>query len=50
MSGATTYIPDTGGTSKQGYKLRLGYQGNSWLGVEIVTGTDKNDVIILELD
>lgn len=33
MKGATTYTPDVGGTSKNGYKLKLGFQIYSWLAV-----------------
>ena len=47
MSGSTTYMPDSGGSSRQGYKLKIGFSGYSWLGVEIITGTDKNDVLVL---
>ena len=33
MSGATTYTPDAGGQTRNGYLLTLGYVGRSWLGV-----------------
>ena len=47
MSGATTYIPDSGGASKNGYKFKLGFSYYQWLAVEIITGTGKNDVLVL---
>ena len=33
MSGTTTYIPDGGGASKSGYKLKVGFTGYQWLAV-----------------
>lgn len=50
MSGTTTYIPDSGGLSRNGYKLRIGYAGKQWLGVEIITENNKNDVLILQIN
>lgn len=48
MKGATTYIPDAGGSSKTGYKLTIGFSYYQWLAIEIVTGTNKNDVLVLQ--
>ena len=50
MKGPTTYNPDAGGTVKNGYKMRIGYTNKQWLGVEIITGTTKNDVLIIQID
>lgn len=33
MNGATTYNPDSGGQTLNGYKLTLGFYGYSWLAV-----------------
>ena len=33
MLGPTTYNPDSGVSIKNGYKLRIGFTGNSWLAV-----------------
>ena len=50
MTGTTIYIPDSGGLSRNGYKMTVGYTGKQWLGVQIVTSTDKNDVLIFQLN
>lgn len=50
MSGTATYMPDSGGSSRTGYKLKLGYSGKQWLAVEIVTGTNKNDVLVIQVN
>ena len=33
MLGPTTYNPDSGGAELNGYKLRIGYTGHSWIAV-----------------
>jgi hypothetical protein len=33
MLGPSTYNPDSGASIKNGYKLRIGYTGHSWLAV-----------------
>lgn len=33
MLGPTTYNPDSGGESLNGYKVRIGYTGHSWIAV-----------------
>lgn len=33
MNGATSYNPDSGGQTRNGYKLTLGFYGYSWLAV-----------------
>lgn len=33
MSGLVTYTPDSGGATRSGYKLRLGFSTNQWLGI-----------------
>ncbi len=33
MLGPTTYNPDSGGAALNGYKLRIGYTGHSWIAV-----------------
>ena len=50
MTGSTSYSPDRGGSLQTGYKLKIGYSNKQWLGVQFVTGNNKNDVIIMELD
>lgn len=50
MSGTTTYIPDSGGVSRNGYKLRIGFQNYQWIAAEIVTNTDKNDVLVVQVN
>lgn len=50
MLGTTTYIPDSGGVSRNGYKLRIGFQNYQWLAVEIITNTDKNDVLVMQIN
>lgn len=31
MSGETSYIPDSGGVARNGYKLKIGYAFHQWL-------------------
>lgn len=33
MLGSTTYSPDSGGATLNGYKIRIGYTGHSWIAV-----------------
>lgn len=50
MSGSSTYTPDAGGATRSGYNLRIGYMNHQWIGVQIITGTNKNDVLIVQID
>jgi hypothetical protein len=50
LNGATTYTPDSGGSPLNGYKLTIGYTNYQWLGIELVTNTGKNDVLILQIN
>lgn len=50
MSGITTYMPDSGGSSRAGYKLKIGYTGKQWLAVEMVTDNNKNDVLVMQVN
>ncbi len=46
MIGNTTYNPDLGGSAVNGYLLKIGYTGHSWLAVEF-PDTAKNDVLVV---
>ena len=46
MIGNTTYNPDLGSSTVDGYLLRIGYTGHSWLAVEF-QDTAKNDVLVV---
>ena len=46
MLGPTTYNPDSGTSTKNGYKLKLGYTANSWIAVEF-PDSPKNDVLVI---
>jgi len=46
MTGATTFNPDSGGQTLNGYELTIGYLGYSWIAVEFV-GSLKSDVLVV---
>lgn len=46
MLGPATYNPDSGASIKNGYKLRIGFTGHSWLAVQF-PDTAKNDVLVI---
>lgn len=46
MLGPTTYNPDSGAATLKGYKIKIGYTGHSWIGVEF-PDTPKSDVLIV---
>lgn len=50
MSGSTTYTPDSGGVTRNGYKLRIGFTNFQWIAAEIITNTDKNDVLVVQVN
>jgi hypothetical protein len=46
MLGTTQYNPDTGASLKNGYKIKIGYTGHSWIAVEF-PDVSKNDVLVI---
>lgn len=46
MLGTTTYSPDMGGATLNGYKIQIGYTGHSWIAVEF-PDTTKTDVLVV---
>lgn len=46
MLGTTTYNPDSGGATLNGYQLRIGYTGHSWIAVEF-PDTPRSDVLVV---
>lgn len=46
MIGPTTYNSDSGGATLNGYKIRIGYTGHSWIAVQF-PDTPKSDVLVV---
>jgi hypothetical protein len=46
MLGPTKYNPDSGGSTLNGYKLRIGYTGHSWLAIEF-PDSPRSDVLVI---
>lgn len=46
MLGPTTYNPDSGAATLNGYKIRIGYTGHSWIAVQF-PDTPRSDVLVI---
>ena len=50
MTGGTTYTPDAGGATQNGYTINLGYTGASWIAAELITPSGNTDVLVVTID
>ena len=50
MTGGTTYIPDAGGATQNGYIINLGYTGASWIAAQLKTSSGNTDVLVVQID